>query len=105
MHHLYTLLISLPGDIGPNPVPIKNPCSLCLKSVAINHKSLDCDSCKLWVHIKCAGISAKKYDYLKTLPSFDFTCARCYLDELPTSEIDSDLLQESVEPVPLTEKI
>ena len=42
------------GDIERNPGPIKNPCSLCQKSIAKNHRALPCEKCEKRTHIKRA---------------------------------------------------
>ena len=40
-------ILLLAGDIETNrPGDIKNPCSVCAKSVAKNHRAILCDSCK-----------------------------------------------------------
>ena len=53
---------------------IKVICNLCGKNVRGNSKAVCCDVCDNWVHIKCNGISASRYDELcnedKTNPSF-----------------------------------
>ena len=98
----YFLFLSLSGDIELNPGPIKHPCAVCLKSVAKNHRSVDCDECKLWVHIHCGGISPSKYKHLKELDDFNFTCPRCLMEELPSCDIDSDFTEPDDEPIPLT---
>lgn len=42
-----TVLMQLSGDIELNPGPIKQPCSVCKKAVAVTHRALMCDSCEL----------------------------------------------------------
>ena len=34
---------------------VKNPCSICFGPVMKNQKAVECDSCKLYTHIKCDG--------------------------------------------------
>ena len=43
----------------PPPGPIRHPCAICDRPVAMNHYALQCDSCDQWVHIKCDVISRK----------------------------------------------
>ena len=33
------------GCINPNPGPVKNPCALCERAIARNHKSICCEEC------------------------------------------------------------
>ena len=38
---------------------IKYPCTVCGRSVAKNHKALQCDYCDQWFHLKCNLIDKK----------------------------------------------
>ena len=64
--HIFLILLS--GDVCLNPGPLKHPCSSCLKPMARTHKSLLCDECGLWAHIKCERISDKQYRKLMSTP-------------------------------------
>ena len=44
---------------------MKFPCGICNKTVKINQKAVQCDSCDLWVHISCNGILEEVYENLK----------------------------------------
>ena len=67
------------GDVKPNPGPVKNPCSVCKKAVAKNHRVLPCASCGLKCHIgrKCANISAKDYKEYNEVRNFTWFCPVC----------------------------
>ena len=39
-------------------------CSVCHKSIGDKENSVFCDSCKLWVHIKCNNLTYVDYQYL-----------------------------------------
>ena len=69
----------LSGDINPNPGPVQNPCSVCKKAVAKNHRALSCDGCGLWCHIgrKCAGISVKAYKEYQQMEKLSWLCPLC----------------------------
>ena len=70
--------------IHPNPGPVKNPCVLCERAIR-NHKFICCRDCRLKFHIKCAGITVKKY-LLMVSGNKSWTCQPCYLKfmkELP----------------------
>ena len=49
-------------DLGKSFCNLKYPCNLCSKSVMKNQKAVQCDSCDLWVHIKCNGTSDDEYN-------------------------------------------
>ena len=46
-------------------MPIFFPCGVCKKAVAKNHKAVECNNCKYWVHIKCNKINAQTFNILK----------------------------------------
>ena len=58
--HMYLLLL-LCGDVSLNPGPVKNPCGICSRPIAKNHRAILCEACYCWHHIKCAGISPAEY--------------------------------------------
>ena len=58
--------LSLSGDVNPNPGPIatansKPKCSICSRTIARNHRSVVCTTCKSSLHIKCCGLSVANY--------------------------------------------
>ena len=86
------LLISLllAGDIELNPGPgmqtKKCVCPGCLRTVAKNHRAVNCDVCQNWYHIKCEKILPKQYnDFMRKsdLNQLFFTCSSCHLEALP----------------------
>lgn len=78
---LITLMVC--GDIHSNPGPIRNPCSVCSRSVRSTDKSLLCDGCDLWTHCKCASVSPAMYGQYQLLDYFDWSCPRCLASQLP----------------------
>ena len=57
-------IISEELDFLNKQKPKKNfkfPCSICNSSVNSNQKALQCDTCDLWVHIKCDEVTEKTY--------------------------------------------
>ena len=59
-------------NILSTPILLESPveeeisyCGICLKRVAYRHKSVQCDLCDKWHHIKCDGIDSITYDSLK----------------------------------------
>ena len=46
----------------------KHPCLKCTKSVT--KKAVRCNTCYLWVHVKCANISTELYNILRNPAKF-----------------------------------
>ena len=40
------------------------PCGVCENCVRSDSKSIRCNICKKWIHLKCAGITLSRYRYL-----------------------------------------
>ena len=60
------------------PNNLKWPCSICNKNVTESMKSIRCDTCKRWCHIKCDGSSAKEYEKLvMTDSNEEWHCLYC----------------------------
>ena len=68
------------GDICPNPGPTLRgdtaACSVCKKTVARNHRAINCDLCNLWCHIKCGKVTPTEYKRFSTT-SFSWSCPAC----------------------------
>eukprot|EP00112_Aurelia_sp_Birch-Aquarium-sp1_P020905 Seg55.4 transcript_id=Seg55.4/GoldUCD/mRNA.D3Y31 product="hypothetical protein" protein_id=Seg55.4/GoldUCD/D3Y31 len=78
-----SLRIILSGDVHENPGPVNNPCSVCGRAVAKNHRAIECDKCQKWCHIgnKCGKVALKTYKELAVKPDhFQWTCPRCMND-------------------------
>ena len=68
------------GDIPLNPGPVKNPCSVCRKAVAKNHKALLCNICRQKFHtgIKCGKVNMKDYEDLQRKGNYIWECPVCH---------------------------
>ena len=66
---------------------IKFPCTVCGRSVAKNHKALQCDYCDQWVHIKCNLIDKKTYELLKQ-DKTPWSCIKCTENIFPYMQTD-----------------
>ena len=66
---------------------IKYPCTVCGRSVAKNHKALQCDYCDQWVHIKCNLIDKKTYELLKQ-DETPWSCIKCTENIFPFIQAD-----------------
>ena len=74
--------LSLSGDINPNPGPIatansKPKCSICFRTIARNHRSVVCTTCKSNLHIKCCGLSVANYKQIHLGDIKDWSCSDC----------------------------
>lgn len=72
-----TVQMMLAGDVELNPGPIKHPCSVCNRAVAINHRSLSCDTCSKRCHIKCGGVQSTQYIEYQKKQQFTWICPVC----------------------------
>jgi len=67
---------------------IKDPCGICHKPVAINHRAIQCDQCESWIHIKCQYLDAKDYKLFQNDESLDFTCIPCKSENIPFTNLN-----------------
>ena len=60
-------------------MPIKHPCAGigCGKPVKSNQKSIACDQCNKWVHLKCTDLSTEQFDFLRENVESFFYCLHC----------------------------
>lgn len=84
--HQARLLTS--GDVPLNPGPTTNSprCSVCTKIVARNHRTLTCDQCELWCHMKCGQVKPSQYKRFQQKDHFNWICPVCLLSVLPFAE-------------------
>ena len=95
--YIFVLLISNSWDTETNPGPeslIDNshfPCGLCDVSVGWENQGIGCDTCNIWYHIECQGMSSTMYGiYNKSLSkSIAWQCIRCGMPNFSTSLFDT----------------
>ena len=81
-------ILLLGGDISTNPGPDKSgktskpKCYQCERTIAKNHRFVQCDSCNCRSHLNCARISMKVY----RLGLRGWICAKCVLGIMPDPE-------------------
>ena len=81
------------GDISVNPGPSK--CPTCTRTVAVNHRATDCDSCRQRFHIKCGLITATNFrNFYKDDKDRLWTCPKCILNMLAALPCQEDLLAD-----------
>ena len=82
-------VIRLSNDIKENPGPVKNPCSVCERPVAKNHRNLECDTCHLKCHFACGMLPLSDYRLILS-QNTAWICPCCLMLELPTQMFDLD---------------
>lgn len=78
--------LTIAGDICPNPGPKRTEtsklnCNICSRTVAINHRVLQCDNCQMF-NIKCSGVVVKDFHPIQA-EGKQWTCQRCMFTLLP----------------------
>ena len=68
----------------------KYPCVSCTKPVKKNQKGLECNVCKLWVHLKCTDLTETEYKHLETNEDIPFYCIKC-----KPRTLNADLISEN----------
>ena len=53
------------------------PCVACLKPCKENQNSIECDECKKWTHLKCAGVSNEQFLEITDHPERKWYCQKC----------------------------
>ena len=57
----------------------KYPCIECKGPVKTNQKGIECNTCKLWVHLKCTNLTEAQYDFLENNENLPFYCCICQI--------------------------
>ena len=67
------------GDVHPHPgqTRLKDPFSVCKKSVKRKHKAVSCDICQSWCHTKCGRISNAEYNTMINTAHLYWECPIC----------------------------
>ena len=78
------------GDIYKKIQP-KNKlnCKICKKNVNKNHKSILCDLCDNWIHLKCNNLNDSDYNSLK-LSNEPWYCISCNSEILPYGTLTNE---------------
>lgn len=73
----FNFLLTVYGDIELNPGPVKDPCGSCSRPVKCNQRSLLCEDCNNFWHLKCIpDISITQYNNLIS-SIVDWFCPYC----------------------------
>ena len=63
-------------NVTSTPTHLTFPCSICNKNVLANQKSLQCDLCNTWTHIKCDG-TPELYSQMISNNNLSWECLLC----------------------------
>ena len=66
---------------------VQFPCLVCNRTVAKNHKAVQCDLCDSWAHIACNNLNLYTYQKLQKDKS-PWYCMCCFGKELPYGSIN-----------------
>lgn len=70
------------------PASCKYPCRKCRKSV--RGKSLFCNVCSCWIHLKCTNLNLQEYRELEDeSDEIPWCCHECILDSVPFSSVSN----------------
>ena len=81
----FQFLILLSGDIAMNPGPTSYPCAKCNRGVG---SGVFCNTCNLWIHTKCEGLSRSQLNVLSRTGNLNFICC-VYRDKQTTVYLSS----------------
>ena len=87
------------GDISLNPGPstARSKCQKCSRTIARNHRVLECNLCGLKYHVKCGNVTPKEYGYILKSDAKIWKCPWCLTQPaLPVDDLLSALPFTSV---------
>ena len=73
---------------------VKFPCKFFFIELAISHHTIQCDSCNIWVKVKCNKINTQTYTFLQK-SSAAWYCIKCSEEIYPFSNISNEELFET----------
>ncbi|CAH1273383.1 Hypp5110 [Branchiostoma lanceolatum] len=93
-------MILLSGDVELNPGPRapKYPCGVCHQAVrwekTDGRKAICCDSCDVWYHTDCMGMSTPAYNAINS-PNVSWICCSCGLPNFSSSLFNTTVFETS----------
>jgi len=65
-------------------------CGVCNRTVAINHRAIECNICFEWIHIKCNKFNQKDYEFYQNNTNEKFFCLKYIDGNIPFSSINNN---------------
>ena len=78
-NHVASFRLLISGDVEMNPGP--TTCPRCEKTVRVNSKRLECNTCHQQTHLKCSNNTYTQI-FNSRIPE-SWTCPNCFLSQLP----------------------
>ena len=69
---------------------IQFPCGVCGKAVGDNHRSIECELCGSWIHIKCNKFDKKDYNLYQDNTDKCFFCIKCSAENIAFSLLNDN---------------
>ncbi len=69
-----------------NSLDDANNCKICSLEFSCRHKSIMCDICNYWIHLKCTKLTLRQFSFLST-SDMPFYCTECLCETLPFCSI------------------
>ena len=66
----------------------KFPCGKCNKHITYNAKSLRCNVCNYWSHMKCEQIDSKHYEKIRS--NENYLCKKCKEEIFPFQKLSDE---------------
>ena len=68
---------------------VKFPCKIYTKTIASNHRAIQCHTSDIWVHIKCNKLNPQTYDLLRK-DNTQWFYIECSKDKFPFSKLNNN---------------
>ena len=72
---------------------INTKCNVCFKLVD-EEDSICCSSCRIWIHLKCSGLSHYEFEIYRKNEHLKWQCLKCTIEELPFSTLESKQIKK-----------
>ena len=87
---LNRVLSSWDIHMNPGPSTTKPCCPACSRTIARNHRSVDCNSCGGMFHIKCGKVTPKQFKQMKKSDPIRWTCPVCIDKFITQGDVNSE---------------
>ncbi|MCG8116962.1 MAG: reverse transcriptase domain-containing protein, partial [Candidatus Thiodiazotropha endolucinida] len=95
--YIFTVVIGNAWDVESNPGPTSRndsshfPCGLCHNNVGWEDRGICCDTCNVWYHIGCQGMSSAMYSLYNKSSNTNvvWECMKCGMPNFSTSLFDT----------------